>query len=92
MTYAHAGSPQLHFWLTRSVARVMGIDLSEALACNLLTEQDYATLVTVCRTCTRVEACKRWLAVQADITGHAPHGCAHTKPLQRLARWQRGSR
>ncbi len=36
------GDPARHFWLTRSVARTMGISLSEAMAVGHLSAPDYA--------------------------------------------------
>ncbi len=48
------GDPAKHFWLTRSVARAMGLSLSEAMAEDRLSALDYADLVTRCRTCQRV--------------------------------------
>ncbi len=82
------GDPELHFWLTRSVARVMGVNLSEAMASGHLSAQEYSALVTSCRGCAFVEACTCWLAEQATITPTAPPGCANAKVLERLARPQ----
>jgi hypothetical protein len=80
------GDPQLHFWLTRSVARVMGVSLSEAMANDQLSAHDYADLVTECRACSKVESCKAWLAEQLDVKPSAPPGCANSRPLETLAR------
>lgn len=80
------GDPQMHFWLTRSVARVMGVNLSEAMARDELTAQRYAQLVTDCRSCKLVQSCQHWLAARSDTTTSAPPGCANTKVLESLAR------
>ncbi|OSQ44945.1 DUF6455 family protein [Marivita geojedonensis] len=86
MAQNEMGSPELHFWLTRSVARVMGVNLSEAMASDRITAQDYASLVTACRECALVENCKCWLGEQLALTSTAPPGCANTKTLESLAR------
>lgn len=71
MGYRNAlGSAELHFWLNRSVARAVDVNLSEAMAEGTLTEQGYAAMVTRCRQCQQVEACQAWLAA----------GCTHDTP------------
>ena len=80
------GDTELHFWLTRSVARVMGVNLSEAMADNRLTAQDYSALVTACRGCALVENCTLWLAEHASTTRLAPPGCVNAGQLEDLAR------
>ncbi len=64
------GSPDRHFWITRSVARAMGINLSDALARGRLTPQDYSRMVENCAACSQAAACQEWLGRQA--IGHAP--------------------
>ena len=80
------GNPELHFWLTRSVARVMGVNLSDAIARDQLTPKGYADLVTECRGCPRVSSCQNWLAEQLDVTRTAPPGCRNSAALEGLAR------
>lgn len=80
------GDPDLHFWLTRSVARVMGVSFSEAMAKDQLSPKDYADLVNECRGCPRATACQQWLAEQADLTRTAPPGCRNSGVLEGLAR------
>lgn len=81
----HLGDIERHFWLTRSVAREIGVNLSEAMAENRLSPEEYTTMVTTCRAQSCHEACQRWLAAQ---TGDRPEGppeyCAHTELLARL--------
>jgi hypothetical protein len=79
------GNPELHFWLTRSVAKVMGINLSEAIAQGRISPQDYASMVTACRQCSNVESCQIWLGKQKSLTRIAPDRCANAKTLQALA-------
>ncbi|GAA6179402.1 hypothetical protein NBRC116594_08400 [Shimia sp. NS0008-38b] len=78
------GDPQTHFWLTRSVARSLGVSLSEALAGGQLTAKEYATMVTQCRRCCASAACKDWLACQAQQASQAPEFCKHAEVFDRL--------
>jgi hypothetical protein len=80
------GDTDLHFWLTRSVARVMGVNLSEAMADNRLSPDDYSALVTACRGCALVENCTLWLAEHTSTTRLAPAGCVNAGKLEELAR------
>jgi len=78
------GDPAVHFWLTRSAARAMGVNLSEAMADGRLSTQDYTKMVTACRTCHHVASCQAWLATEA-VPRRAPFGeCPHKSLLERL--------
>ena len=79
------GHPELHFWLTRSVARRSQVSLSEAMARNLLTSDDYAQLVTPCRTCPHTEICETWLAQPCTRDETAPPGCVNAGTFATLA-------
>ncbi len=78
------GDIERHFWLTRSVARVMGISFSEALAEGHLTRSDFADLVTRCRAAGCSGFCETWLAAQADLAPRAPETCPNAAALNRL--------
>jgi hypothetical protein len=65
VTMTHPGDPDLHFWLTRSVGRSIGLNFSEALHEGRLTARRYADLVATCRTCPHVARCQAWLAETA---------------------------
>ena len=78
------GDPAMHFWLTRSAARAMGVNLSEAMAAGKLTPQDYSSLVTTCRQCSFVEGCQRWLATEAVPRCEAFEACRNKEILERL--------
>lgn len=86
MTVQHVGDAELHFWLTRSVGKVMGISFSEAMAQGRLSAQDYVSLVTACRACALVESCQSWLGSQKSHAKLPPPGCANAKALGTLAR------
>lgn len=85
MTAIPLGDIERHFWLTRSVSRVIGVNLSEAMADKRLGPDDYSSMVTHCRAAGCQEACQRWLAAQ---TGASPTGppeyCANAKIFTQL--------
>ena len=78
------GDPAMHFWLTRSAARAMGINLSEAMAAGKLTARDYSAMVTNCRQCTFVEGCQRWLATVAVQRNETYEDCRNKALLEQL--------
>ena len=78
------GDPVMHFWLTRSAARAMGINLSESIAEGRLSVQAYSEMVTNCRQCAFVEACQKWLATMAVPRGEAFAQCHNKAQLDRL--------
>jgi hypothetical protein len=80
----HLGDPARHFFMTRGVARVMGVNLGDALNSGQLEPQRYADLVTRCRGCALVEACEEWLAAQTLISTAPPPGCCNSNDLCRL--------
>jgi len=79
------GDPATHFWLTRSVARVMGVSLSAAMADGTLSAADYAALVRTCRTCPHVARCQHWLGQQRSAAAEAPRHCLNRDRLTQVA-------
>ncbi|MGP6089874.1 DUF6455 family protein [Antarctobacter jejuensis] len=80
------GSPERHFFLTRSVARVMGVNLAEAIRDGRLAPETYAGMVTRCQGCALVTACEQWLASQFAESSAPPPGCWHSETLTQLRR------
>ena len=78
------GHPERHFWLTRSVARVMGVNLSECIHSGHLSAQDYSAMVTQCRTCAHADTCELWLARQFEVADTGPEGCVNAPVLRHL--------
>ena len=68
---AETGDLDLHFWLTRSVGRSIGLNFTEALEEGRLTAKGYADLVAVCRACPNSDRCKRWLGAAGGPGGRA---------------------
>ncbi|RLK11256.1 DUF6455 family protein [Ruegeria conchae] len=79
------GEIEKHFWLTRSVARCMGISLTEGMAEGRITPQEYALMVTRCRSAGCSEQCQFWLADQQEKASAAPQFCANASALNDLA-------
>lgn len=84
MQHIRLGDIEKHFWLTRSVARCIGVSLSEAMATGQLTPQGYAELVTRCRASGCSEKCAQWLAARQRRADTAPEFCANAESLNKL--------
>ncbi len=80
----HLGDPVTHFWITRAVAKAMGVNLSDAMADGQLSAETYARMVTTCRKCALVDECQHWLATEAVPQGAAFEGCPNRGVLERL--------
>ena len=78
------GDPARHFFMTRSVARMMGLSLSEEMQNGHLAPAAYAGMVTCCRGCALVEACEEWLARQVPGQAGTPPGCCNAELLNQL--------
>ncbi len=78
------GDPAQHFWLTRSMARALGLSLSEAMNEGHLSADEYARMVTRCRQCTFVQQCQMWLAHNGAGAEAAPGECMHKDLLDGL--------
>ncbi|MDJ0823586.1 MAG: DUF6455 family protein [Paracoccaceae bacterium] len=78
------GEPSRHFFITRSVARVMGVSLSEAMQSGDLAPEGYASMVNRCRGCALVEACQEWLSSQAALAHTPLPGCMNAGALTEL--------
>lgn len=78
------GDPTRHFWMTRSVARALGVSLSEAMVEGRLSKQGYADMVTRCRQCRFVHECESWLSQQVDRADSAPVCCQHATLFESL--------
>ncbi len=74
----------LHFWITRGMARRMGVNLTEVLHEGLLTQADLAAMVARCRCCSGTQGCLAFLASGAGTEGACPDWCLHTGVLSEL--------
>ena len=82
---ANLGDPNRAFWLTRSVARTVGLNLSDAIDEGKLSVEDYAEMVTRCRMCPHPETCEVWLAANGKGALLVPDHCANATSLNRVA-------
>ncbi|MFC3613968.1 DUF6455 family protein [Lutimaribacter marinistellae] len=78
------GAIDHHFFLTRGVARAMGISLTDAMAQGRLTAEGYADMVARCRGSDCAGNCQLWLAHQAAQAKEAPRDCVNADALNRL--------
>ena len=77
------GNPSLHFFMTRGMARQMGVSLGDALSDGRLSAQAYANMVTRCRACLFVHQCQKAMA-EAQGQRDAPEYCPNAKALKQL--------
>lgn len=80
------GDPARHFFMTRSVARVMGLNLTEAMRTGSLKPATYERMVARCRSCALVAACEEWLSSRTSVAGTPPPGCNISTELCELQR------
>lgn len=80
----YLGDPNRAFWLTRSVARAIGVSLSDAMREGALMPQDYSDMVTRCRMCPHADSCELWLAANGAGAARAPDHCANAEILNGL--------
>ncbi|WP_415182401.1 DUF6455 family protein [Phaeovulum sp.] len=78
------GNVDLHFWITRGMARQMGVNLTEAIYDGLLTQADLAEMVARCRTCSGTQGCLAFLSGSPGAVGAAPDWCLHAGVLSEL--------
>lgn len=80
------GDADLHFWLTRSVGRCIGLNFSAAMDEGRLSAEDYMGLVHACRSCGNVQSCQHWLGGQHKALGRArpPEFCRNAHVLESL--------
>ncbi|GGF61861.1 MULTISPECIES: DUF6455 family protein [Mameliella] len=78
------GDETEHYWLVQRMAKATGVDLVGAMDAGLLTQEDWAGLVTRCRGCTWSEGCGQWLNKPVDDTRSFPGTCLNRKRLAAL--------
>ncbi|MDD8022071.1 MAG: DUF6455 family protein [Paracoccaceae bacterium] len=78
------GNIDLHFWITRGMARRMGVNLSEAMHEGALSQADFAGLITRCRNCPGAQGCLAFLSEQPERVETAPDWCENAAILRKL--------
>ena len=79
-----ANDIDMHFYLTRTMARRHGVNLSEAMHQGLLTRVDFAAMITRCRNCPGGPAECRDFHQDHDNATAAPDWCANAPILEGL--------
>tara|TARA_B100002051_G_scaffold254638_1_gene269583 strand:- start:622 stop:885 length:264 start_codon:yes stop_codon:yes gene_type:complete len=74
----------LNFWVTRGMARRLGVNISEAMHNGFLTQADFAEMITTCRTCGRTEFCLAVLAEKGEGPQAIPTDCPNYEVLTSL--------
>ena len=80
----YLGHPDRHFWMTRSMARALGLNPSDAIRAGELSSERYADMVAACRKCRHVARCQDWLARSGAGADQAPAFCAHAETFNTL--------
>jgi hypothetical protein len=72
------------WWLTRGMARLIGVNLPQAVVEGWLSREELATLVMRCESCTCHGPCDSWLA-QPSHDEAVPGFCPNKPGLEALA-------
>ncbi len=85
------GDSNIHFWRAQNMARITQVDLVAATACNQLTQDGWAQMVSTCRGCSWDHGCQRWLtAHRRDQACDAPDTCDNLLEFNRLKQALKG--
>lgn len=69
-----------HFWLTRGMARTIGVNMSEALRDGKLSLAEYSHAIATCCACGQSARCIEWMSHQGAGAAALPEFCA-VKPV-----------
>ncbi len=79
------GNIDLHFWITRGMARRLGVNLSEAMHDGLISQADFADMITRCRGCDKADGCLAALSERAGAPTSLPDWCHNAALLSELS-------
>lgn len=71
------------WWLTRGMARIAGVNLSQAIVDGWISRDALAGLVTRCETCPHSARCSLWLAHSGRETS-LPDFCPNKTSIESL--------
>ena len=80
------GTLSRHFWLSRGMARAIGVDLTAARRDGRLDEDAQALLIARCSACGHGAECTHWLARHGAGAEAPPAFCALRADLLKLVR------
>ena len=69
------GDKTEHYWLVQRMAKASGVNLVRAVEEGLLSQADWAGIVTRCQGCRRAGDCEHWLDAPIDDTRDVPSPC-----------------
>lgn len=72
------------WWLTRGMARLLGLNLPQAVVDGWLSRPELASMIGSCEACSGGKACEEWLATRAEALA-LPGFCANKKVLESLS-------
>lgn len=78
------GPENEHFWLVQRMAKATGVDLVQAADLNIMTQHDWADIVTHCRGCDWSQSCGRWLKQSQDAERALPENCVNRSRLAEI--------
>ncbi|PKP70297.1 MAG: hypothetical protein CVT82_07275 [Alphaproteobacteria bacterium HGW-Alphaproteobacteria-4] len=78
------GNADLHFWITRGMARRQGINLNALLSEGVVTRGDVAEMVARCRGCPGMQGCLTFLSEHPTRADAAPDWCRNAQLLAEL--------
>ena len=74
-----------HFWLVQRMAnKATGVDLVGAAHARVMSQHDWANIVTHCRGCNWSESCGKWLNTPKDIIRIPPGNCVNRSRLAEI--------
>ena len=79
------GHPLVHLRLLRRMSQAAGADLAEAFAKGLIGHEEWAGMVTACRSCPSADGCAAWLNDHGAADA-PPDGCRNAGRLVALRR------
>lgn len=71
------------WWLTRGMARIAGVNLSQAVVDGWLSRDELDSIVTRCGACTSTGRCDAWLS-RSGGAGQLPAFCPNKAALEAL--------
>ncbi|WP_095588476.1 DUF6455 family protein [Actibacterium ureilyticum] len=83
---ARPGDLDRHFWLSRGMARTLGIRFSDVMRDGRLSTHEFTDLVNTCRGCAMSDRCVGWMARAEAVGEPAPGFCEIRGILNRLGR------
>lgn len=72
------------FWTLRGVARVMGINFSEAMVTGRLGRAGYSDMIDTCIRSQCMPRCSHWLGQCSGCATSPPPDCANAARLEKL--------